>query len=166
MARLQLLLPRQIIITNRNVTIKLAKPGRVVCKTSNQAEAVHSWIALVRYFPLMMTTTTTRQPFRRLPCHCTGWCIVRSLLLIIIRRASLYPVYQSFAVAIILSIHYTYLYTRRCLPFATDHSKRRRTVGHGWMQQNMKQVTKVFTLFQQYFAICCIPKSRHMISTV
>lgn len=115
LARLQLLLPRQIIITNRNVTIKLAKPGRVVCKTSNQAEAVHSWIALVRYFPLMMTTTTTRQPFRRLPCHCTGWCIVRSLLLLIIRRASLYPVYQSFAVAIILSIHYTYIPEDACL---------------------------------------------------
>lgn len=63
-------------------------------------------------------------------------------------------------------INTLYIYTRRCLPFATDHSKRRRTVGHGWMQQNMKQVTKVFTLFQQYFAICCIPKSRHMISTV
>lgn len=41
LARLQLLLPRQIIITNRNVTIKLAKPGRVVCKTSIQMLCIH-----------------------------------------------------------------------------------------------------------------------------
>lgn len=143
------LLQRQIIITNRNVTIKLAIPSRVVCrvvcKTSRQ------WRVAEAAAKVQHTTCRDAMDGEIFPTDGDVPAVqATTFSSIALVHRYLLPLVCCYN----LELNF-YQCTDEKMPFATDHSKRCRPWKH-------KTSDEGFTLFQQYFAICYT--LRHMIS--